>query len=136
VDVRPPIGLIGFAAEEWSRLIPILTAEGLLSRLDRTLLASFCLAWGRLCSAQAALDDGGGLTTTDGKGVTRPRVEVKIAAEATSAMAKLAADLGLTRSARGRLGLSVAVNPPDAPPARRAQRHDGIFDPEVDKDFS
>lgn len=53
--VKPPPGvpekppwLQGEASAEWDRVIPILDAMGVLSRLDRSAVSDYCTVWGRL----------------------------------------------------------------------------------------
>ena len=101
----PPRALSGAALAEWRRVLPLLAAEDLVSRLDRGVLAAYCLAWARLVAAEKALLDGKPLTTEGSHGGTIPRPEVRIATMATAQVAALADRLGLSPAGRARLGL-------------------------------
>ncbi len=50
-----PIWLIGEASDEWDRVIPILDSTGLLSLLDRAVVADYCRIWGDICRVSEEL---------------------------------------------------------------------------------
>lgn len=54
--IKPPPGvpakpswLIGEASDEWDRVIPILDSTGVLSLLDRAVVADYCMIWSDIC---------------------------------------------------------------------------------------
>jgi P27 family predicted phage terminase small subunit len=51
-----PVWLKKESAEEWDRIIPILDSMGVLSRLDRAVVADYCTVWGRLVAVEKELD--------------------------------------------------------------------------------
>ncbi|MGO4154352.1 phage terminase small subunit P27 family [Cupriavidus sp. YAF13] len=44
------------ARKEWKRITPLLVEEGLIARMDRSLLALYCQAWGRMAELEAAMN--------------------------------------------------------------------------------
>lgn len=84
---------------EWRRLVPILDRAGVLSHLDRAVLASFCTTYARLVEAEKAISDRGILVEGyRGSIVKNPAVQV--ARDARAALVVLARELGLSPKAR------------------------------------
>jgi P27 family predicted phage terminase small subunit len=61
---KPPPGvpdrpewLKGEASEEWGRVVPILDSMGVLSRLDRAVIADYCRVWGMLVKVETELEN-------------------------------------------------------------------------------
>jgi P27 family predicted phage terminase small subunit len=61
--VKPPPGvpekpawLKGEAADEWDRIVPILDSMGVLSTIDRAIIALHCQDWQQLCKINADLE--------------------------------------------------------------------------------
>jgi P27 family predicted phage terminase small subunit len=50
---KRPTWLRGEARKEWDRIVPILDAANLLTQVDRSSLADYCVCWARLCEAEA-----------------------------------------------------------------------------------
>jgi P27 family predicted phage terminase small subunit len=105
-----PDELNGFARAEWVRVSADLYRAGLLTRIDRAALASYCMAYGRWAQAEraiakmAALDPiTGGLMvkTSNGNAVQNPLVGT--ANKAMADMVRYAAEFGMTPSARSRI---------------------------------
>jgi P27 family predicted phage terminase small subunit len=119
----PPAHLSAAALEEWQRVAPMLNTLGVLTLADRGVLATYCQSWGRLCQAESALaklaradPNGHGLIvkTKNGNAVQNPLVG--IANKAANDMARFAAELGMTPSARSRVkvGDGEAADPADS----------------------
>jgi P27 family predicted phage terminase small subunit len=69
--VKPPPGvpeipkwLKGEAADEWGRIVPILDSMGVLSRLDRAVIADYCTVWAQLVRVESELADSEAITET------------------------------------------------------------------------
>lgn len=43
------------AKKEWTRITPLLLEEGLIAKMDRSILALYCQAWGRMVELETAL---------------------------------------------------------------------------------
>jgi P27 family predicted phage terminase small subunit len=92
------------AKREWSRVVPELARLGLIARIDRALIAAYCVAWGNYVEALADIKEHGKYFVTD-RGYEGPRPSVGIAAKAVEQMLQLSARFGLTPSDRGKLHL-------------------------------
>jgi P27 family predicted phage terminase small subunit len=92
------------AKREWKRIIPELSRLGLLSKLDRNILAGYCISYALWQRSQEYLFKQGTVyVTTNGK--LQPRPEIAVAKEAGEMMNDFAAELGLTPSSRARMRL-------------------------------
>lgn len=113
LDMPPaPVYLDAYAREEWDRVAPELYGVGLLTIPDQTTLAAYCLAFSRWRFAEeeiqkvAKLDDRtkhGGLVQITKEGNAIQHVLVGIANTARKDMVRIAAEFGLTPSARANL---------------------------------
>jgi P27 family predicted phage terminase small subunit len=92
------------AKQEWRWVAPELARLGLLTKLDRALLAGYCTSCGRWRQAQEAINTHGSVYVTP-KGKIVPRPEVTIAKMAEEQMNILAAEFGLSPTSRARLRL-------------------------------
>jgi P27 family predicted phage terminase small subunit len=106
----PPGELNPDARKEWFRVARRLHDEGMLTDLDRGMLAAYCQAYGRWAQAERALAEMGKLDpvtgglmirTKSGNAIQTPIVGT--ANKAMSDMARFAAELGMTPSARTRV---------------------------------
>jgi P27 family predicted phage terminase small subunit len=106
---EPPSFIVGFAAEEWSRVVNELHVLGLLRRIDLMLLGAYCTnfaVWRQAVEALAtmatkdALSRGLLVRTKDG---ARRNPLVKVAGDASLLMLRFAGELGLGAVARARL---------------------------------
>ena len=104
VPHKPKI-LKGEALAEWNRIVPVLQEMGVLTKADGVALANYCLAWARLCSAQAHIDEHGNTTVTP-TGHLRKNPNVEIAEAAQRLCKTFLAEFGLSPSSRS--GISVA----------------------------
>ncbi|MFH1485105.1 MAG: phage terminase small subunit P27 family [Chloroflexota bacterium] len=120
--LRCPSWLRDEAKREWRRVAPELGRLGLLTELDRSLLASYCqtLARWRQCEEILAVH---GRTYWAASGQLRRRPEIGIAQADQAALRQLAAELGLTPSARGRMGITPEKDE-EEDPLERALRGD------------
>lgn len=94
----PPADLDAEAAAEWKRVVPLLDKQGLLSKVDRGVLASYCRAWSHSCKAEHWLKDG--LILIDRNSDERKSPAWQIWREATVVLASLAKECLLTPAAR------------------------------------
>lgn len=109
----PPHHLVDEAKVEWGRVSSELYRLGLLTGIDRAVLAAYCQAYGRWAQAEKALNkmaEGDDLTggllvkTTNGNAIQNPLVG--IANKAAADMVRYAAEFGMTPSARTRVKAS------------------------------
>lgn len=92
------------AKREWKRMAARLRKVGLLTYVDRAALAMYCQAWGRWVKAEEELakEDGGEVVTTD-KGNLVQSPWLAIANRSMKQVQSLAAEFGMTPSARSRV---------------------------------
>jgi phage terminase small subunit len=65
---------VGYAADEWWRVVPHLRLVGILSAIDTIPLAAYCVAYARWRTAEEALARmGAGSPLTGGLGWSGPR---------------------------------------------------------------
>lgn len=103
----PPAHLCADALTEWRRVAPRLLALGVISRLDRAVLAAYCQAYGRWVQAEEALERfakrdpatrGLMIKTQAGNAIQNPLVGA--ANKAMADMQRFAAELGITPASR------------------------------------
>ncbi|MEM5403785.1 phage terminase small subunit P27 family [Paraburkholderia unamae] len=113
VPRRPP-HLDATAAAEWERIVPELLATGLLTVIDGSVLAAYCMAYSRWIDAEEALrrmKERDGLThalmikTSNGNAIQNPLVGT--ANKALMVMSRLAGEFGMTPAARTRIETGV-----------------------------
>lgn len=107
---RCPDHLSADARKEWRRLAGPLHKMGVLTVCDRAILAAYCQAWARWVEAERRLAETPPLLKTP-SGYVQQSPWLAVANKQMELMARAMAELGLTPSARSRLGLGVA--PPD-----------------------
>jgi P27 family predicted phage terminase small subunit len=116
---EPPDWLSADALAEWKRLAPQLAAAGLLTKLDRAALASYCSAWGDLCEANRTLQQFGSTYITE-RGVIVLHPMLKVVERSRHALRAFASEFGLSPSARTRVDAkSVPVDDEDEARRRR-----------------
>jgi P27 family predicted phage terminase small subunit len=107
---EPPSVLDEVAQAEWRRVASILHESGALNKIDHGTLAAYCQMYSRWVAAERALATmakldpvTGGLMikTSNGNAIQNPLVG--IANTAAAAMARFAAEFGMTPSARNRV---------------------------------
>ncbi len=103
----PPSWLNAYALEEWEKLAEDLYGMGVLTSIDQTMLAAYCMAFARWRQAEEDLQKmadadpvthGALLKTKEGNAIQNPLVGV--ANVARRDMARLAAEFGLSPSSR------------------------------------
>lgn len=94
-----PAWLDATAKREWKRICPELSKLGLLTLLDRTALAGYCVAYSRWARAEQAIKDG--IVSQGFKKGKRP--EVQIAIDSLNQVKAFCAEFGMTPSARARM---------------------------------
>lgn len=97
-----PGWLLPEAKREWSRIVPELRRLGLLTKVDRAALASYCQCWARLVEAQQVLDRKG-LTFETPNGYIQQRPEVAMTHKLMSLLKAFLIEFGLTPASRSRL---------------------------------
>ncbi|MBO7963942.1 phage terminase small subunit P27 family, partial [Pseudomonas aeruginosa] len=93
--------LQGEARKEWKRVVPELDAAGLLVRVDRAALASYCQAWGRWVDAEEKLAVSGPVLKGDHGLYQNPYLHV--ANKAMEQLYKFLIEFGLSPAARSRV---------------------------------
>jgi len=105
-----PAHLSPTAKAEWKRIAGTLNEIGLLTRIDRTVLAAYCQAYGRWVEAEKKLAETPPLLKTPA-GYVQASPWIGIANKQVELMVKLMAELGLSPSARSRLAIRVPTGP-------------------------
>jgi len=105
---EPPDWLDLDARDEWARVAPELSRLGILTKIDLSLLAAYCLAYAEMVVATRQLQEMGTnvvvVKNDDGTiKYMQPAPHVGIAHRAALRMRTLAAEMGITPSARTRL---------------------------------
>jgi len=89
---------------EWERITPELEKVGLLSEIDRNMLARYCQHYAYWYQAVVRLKTG--LTQETKQGNLIQSIDLGIANRASDIMSKLEAEFGMTPSSRARMGVS------------------------------
>jgi P27 family predicted phage terminase small subunit len=106
-----PAHLCDVAKVEWGRVVHELHNLGLISNLDRAMLAAYCASYALWVQATEAIKDeatrnpktrGLTITTTNGNVIQNPMVGT--ANKAATDMLRFATEFGMTPSARARIG--------------------------------
>lgn len=105
-----PAHLSATAKSEWKRLAGVLNEIGLLTRIDRTVLAAYCQAYGRWVEAERRLAETPPLLKTPA-GYVQVSPWITISNKQVELMTRLMAELGLTPSARSRLAIQLPNGP-------------------------
>lgn len=97
-----PEELDEIARAEWQRVMPLLAAAGVLTRLDRAALISYCVIYSRAMQADAMLAKAGMvITTANGTEVQSPWVS--ISNRAHELLNRYEVEFGMTPSSRSRV---------------------------------
>jgi len=112
----PPTHLSDEAKIEWDRVAEDLYRIGILTNIDRAVLAAYCQAYGRWVSAELALTEMAkndevthGLTVKTINGNILQNPMVGMANKAMADMVRYAAEFGMTPSARSRINTDALV---------------------------
>lgn len=102
---EPPEHLKGEALSEWRRLSKILYRLGLLSEIDRSALAAYCVVWARWVDAETRLqDEPQVIISKNGQPFQNPTLG--IANRALDLMRSYLSEFGMTPSSRSRVTAS------------------------------
>jgi len=101
-----PSHLSPTAKTEWKRLAHVLSEIGLLTLIDRTVLAGYCQAYGRWVEAERKLQETPTLLKTPA-GYIQTSPWLAISNKQMELMVKYMSELGLTPSSRARLSVNV-----------------------------
>ena len=110
----PPDFLNDHAKVEWGRIIGTLFRTGLMTELDRSVLAAYCQSYGRWVQAERALarmaeaqaDADQALTIVTHNGTAMQNPLIGIANKAKADTVRYALEFGMTPSARSRVSAS------------------------------
>ena len=92
------------AKAEWKRIAPELERIGLLTMVDKAVLAGYCQSWAEWRSSVEYLRSSGATITTP-SGYIQQRPEVAMGQKARKDMLVFGAQLGLSPSSRGRMSV-------------------------------
>jgi P27 family predicted phage terminase small subunit len=90
------------ARKEWRRVSKQLHELGILTRVDRSVLAAYCTAWGTYVEAEEHLESEGHVLISE-KGAVTQNPWSWISKSARDQMVKFAAEFGMTPSSRSRV---------------------------------
>ncbi len=116
-EAEPQLALGGFscpkyldelAKKEWHRVVKDLRESGVLAKVDRSMLETYCIAYSMARQAEEDVADKG-LTVFGAKGGVIKNPSISTAVAYRTLMTKVMAELGMSASSRSRL----KVNPPD-----------------------
>lgn len=107
-----PSDLSAAAKTEWRRLVPELERLGLLTVLDRAVLAAYCEAWSNFVWAVKLLRKEGRITHA-GNGTPIPHPAVTIERQSMQRLRELANEFGFSPAARARIDLEEPGGDPD-----------------------
>lgn len=97
-----PVHLNAAAEEEWHRLAEVLYRMGVLTTVDRAVLAAYCQSWGRWVEAEGKLKTTPMLLKT-ATGYVQQSPWLSIANKQLELMGRFMTELGLTPAARSRV---------------------------------
>lgn len=102
-----PDWLDDYARTEWRRVVPELAAAGLLTKLDRSVLAAYCATWSAYRQAlEEVAREGQTGVSTFGNRIIDPAAH--LVAQHRKALRELAAELGMSPRARGAIKVPAA----------------------------
>jgi P27 family predicted phage terminase small subunit len=102
------------AAREWARVVPLLRACGIISRVERSALLALCEQWSQYVKATQSVRKHGLLLQHAGIPTVNPAV--RVARHALQQCQRLWGELGMTPAARAKL---TTLQPDDAPVASK-----------------
>jgi len=103
----PPDYLDSIALDEWERVYPELHRLGLLTLVDRTALAAYCVKYSEWRQALKEIEAHGRTITTP-NGLLQTSPHVTQARDALSEMMRIAKEFGFTPASRARLSVQPA----------------------------
>ena len=106
---RPPRWLDKRGKREWRRIGKELLELGLMSNLDLALLASYCDSYSIMVECREHIDSVGGIVKYLAGKNSQTAMELSTYRAAQNFIKSVAAEFGLSPSARGRLEIAAAV---------------------------
>lgn len=100
---EPPDHLNTVAMAEWARIGPALARIGVVTQVDRAVLAGYCAAYARWAMAEQYIQSGLDLLDEGAMGGMVVNPYVRIANQSLDVMHKYMVELGLTPSSRTRI---------------------------------
>jgi P27 family predicted phage terminase small subunit len=97
-----PSHIKGEARKEWRHVVRDLHEQGILTKIDRAILASYCIAWGHWVDAEKHLETEKAVIETD-KGNLVQNPYIQISKRSMDQVVKFATELGMTPSSRSRI---------------------------------
>src|SRR5690606_6541487 len=95
------------AKREWRRISKELHRAGLLTSIDRAVLANYCQAWGRWVEAEEQLKKHGPIVKSPSN-YPIPNPYLAVANKAMQQMQRIMPELGMTPSSRSRINVADA----------------------------
>ena len=99
---KAPDHLDEIARKEWNRVAKLLTAAGVVTAVDRGVLAVYCAVWSRLVRAERKVAEEGEVLKSPAGGMYQ-NPHLAVANKAVEQIAKLSPMLGLDPSSRSRI---------------------------------
>ena len=126
---------------EWDRIIGDLHAAGIVTSVDRAVLAAYCQAWGRWVEAEEKLSESATLFKTP-SGYIQQSPWLTVANKQLELMSRFMNELGITPSSRARVVANLGASEPANPPmvfrvlyeAKDGTYHDQKGNPVTDTD--
>lgn len=110
-----PSELQGVARKEWNRISKLLAEVGLLTQVDRTALAGYCVAYSQWVAANEALalpaDKGGGMVVYSPNGYPSISPNWTASQQASKQMLSYLREFGMTPASRSRLSVDNSEKP-------------------------
>lgn len=123
-----PDWLTADAREEWVRIVPILSAAGLLSDSCRAALAGYCTAWGELCDARRAVAQFGTTAINSRTGLPVLSPHLRRAEKALEQIVRFGREFGLTPAAAA--SVKAGPTPDDRAAIERRKRFEVLSTPQ------
>ena len=109
---RCPSHLGTEARREWRRLVGVLHDMGVITAIDRAVLAAYCQAWGRWVEAETKLKETPLLIRTP-SGYVQQSPWLSVANRQKELMGRYMAEIGLTPAARSRIVVQGLASEPE-----------------------
>lgn len=111
--LSPPPYLDETAAEEWTRIYPLLEEVKILTEPDLHQLAQYCEAFSLCLAAREEYRRDGLTVTSELTGVKKPHPMIAVAEKAARSMLAFAVEFGLTPASRSRVSGQPKPKPGD-----------------------
>lgn len=119
-DLEPPEYLVGYAREEWDRIVPIYRDMGVINQMDMAIVCAYCMAYAKFRELSIELAK---IESRAGNPMSKMFIPKTVRGErkidvnpvyrehrkAAEEMLKYASECGLTPIARSRLALNIAT---------------------------